>query len=44
MFVEVTVAVSGLLLTVVGVGGCALLGIALVGVAWAIANERRSRR
>lgn len=34
---------SMILLGIVAVGGCALIGAALIGVIWAVANERRSR-
>jgi hypothetical protein len=34
-------AVSGLLITVLGVLGCGLLIVALVAVAWAISSNRR---
>lgn len=37
-------ALSGLLLFTVGLGGCALLAAALIGVVWVILSERRSRR
>jgi hypothetical protein len=34
-------AISGLLITVVGVLGCAVITVALVLAAWAIAQNRR---
>jgi hypothetical protein len=34
-------AVSGLLITVVGVLACGLLIVAAIGVAWAISSNRR---
>lgn len=35
--------VSMILLIVLGLGGCAILGVALIGVVWVIMNERRSK-
>jgi hypothetical protein len=35
--------VSMILLGVLGLGGCAVLGAALIGVVWVIMNERRSK-
>lgn len=37
-------AFSGLLMIVLGMGGCALVAVVLIGVVWALADERRSRR
>jgi hypothetical protein len=34
---------SGLLALVVGLGGCALLAVAVVAVVWAITHDRPSR-
>lgn len=32
-----------ILLGLLGLGGCAVLGVALIGVVWVIMNERRSK-
>jgi hypothetical protein len=34
-------AVSGLLIAVIGLGGCAVMAIVVVAVVWVIASERR---
>jgi hypothetical protein len=39
---EALMAISGLLVSIIALGGCALLAVALLGVVWVIANERRS--
>lgn len=35
--------VTMILLGLLGLGGCAVLGVALIGVVWVIMNERRSK-
>lgn len=37
-------SLSLILLAVIGIGGCALLAAALIGVIWVLASERRSGR
>jgi hypothetical protein len=37
-------ALSGLLIAVVGLGGCALMAVVVVAVVWVIASERKSTR
>lgn len=34
-------AISGLLFAVLGLGACAVMVVVIIGVAWAIANERK---
>lgn len=36
-------AISGLLIAVIGLGGCALMAVVVVAVVWVIASERQSR-
>ncbi len=35
---------SMIVLIIVGIGGCALVAAALIGVIWALVGERQSRR
>jgi hypothetical protein len=37
-------AVSGLLIAVIGFGGCAVMAVMVVAVVWVIASERRRSR
>ena len=36
-------AVSGLLIAVIGLGGCAVMAVVMLAVVWVIASERKRR-
>lgn len=36
-------ALSGLLIAIVGLGGCAVMAVVVVAVVWVIASERKNR-